>query len=389
MDASVAKSPQLLPATAPISPSDDPDDDLLSDSYPNEWLLTRNIVLTKCNTEGLAIGKEVPVTRTSQNGTVVSIRRGHAKSDTLIGQRRLLCDSTLALRTAVAFDFTSESTMPIILISDPSDPRLSRYADLQNEPTADQHGTFVVEGRWCVELLATCGQAVASVVVQAGRETEVAAWFDESVPVFVLSAAHIRRLVGYDFHRGILAVGVRPPRRTMDDLLGDWSGVGLEYESNRASSNVALAVLGVSGRDNLGSMIRSATALGIDRLLIGPKTADPFSRRSVRVSMGTIFSQHVYQLADPQREFASLSDVGVRTIVTTLSHDATPLGELAMDDRPTILVVGSEPDGVDRGVESIASDRVTIPMQLDTDSLNVAVAAAIFMYELVRARKEA
>ncbi len=239
--------------------------------------------------------------------------------------------------------------------------------DWSGEPSPiDHEETFVVEGRWCVELLAKSKHETISVVVQDGRQDEVASWYDTDVPIYVVSAATIRELVGFDFHRGILACGRRPAFAPIDQL--------------NLQSGVTLCVLGVSQQDNLGSMIRTAMALGIDRLIVGPKTADPLSRRAIRVSMGTVFGQTIYQLVDPPRELHSLASV--RTVVTTLAKDATPLNDFVIDDRPMVLVVGSEPDGVDDAVQVAATDRVTIPMKLGTDSLNVAVAAGIFMHAL-------
>ncbi|QDT06421.1 23S rRNA (guanosine-2'-O-)-methyltransferase RlmB [Rubripirellula lacrimiformis] len=263
--------------------------------------------------------------------------------------------------------------MPVIVIHDVHDSRLDRYTDLKTDrsgkPGAD---SFIVEGRWCVAELANSPLTTLSVVVQDGRQAEVASWYGDEVPIYVVSAQQIRELVGYDFHRGMLAEGRRPPQHSLSEL--DFDGPGPQ---------VALAVFGVSQRDNLGSMIRTASALGIRRLVIDRRTADPFSRRAVRVSMGTVFKQAVFQADDPVGDLVQLADQqNVRVVATTLGEDAIPLEQFQWDGRPILLVVGSEPDGVGRQVELAATDRVTIPMQLGTDSLNVSVAAAIFMYQL-------
>jgi tRNA G18 (ribose-2'-O)-methylase SpoU len=130
--------------------------------------------------------------------------------------------------------------------------------------------------------------------------------------------------------------------------------------------------------------MRTAAALGIENLLLGPRTEDPYARRCIRVSMATVFKQRLYELDRPESQLSRLQRTGnVRTIVTTLDADAVPLNQFAADDRPSILIVGNEADGVDRSVQDIATDRITIPMHLGADSLNVAVAAAIFMYELL------
>jgi tRNA G18 (ribose-2'-O)-methylase SpoU len=143
-------------------------------------------------------------------------------------------------------------------------------------------------------------------------------------------------------------------------------------------------MLGINQRENLGSMMRTAAALGIENLLIGPRTADPFSRRTIRVSMATVLKQQLYELDQPADQLARLQRTrDVRTIITTLDAGATPLDKFEPDDRKMVLVVGNEAEGVDHATQAIATDRVTIPMQLGTDSLNVAVAAAIIMYQLL------
>lgn len=265
--------------------------------------------------------------------------------------------------------------MPVIPIDDPHDPRLARYADLRTGDTARlDRDLFVVEGRWCVEQLAARDQMIQSVVVQSGRENVVAAWLNDATPIYSLSKESIQQLVGYDFHRGILACGRRPEIGSLDELT---------FDPGRPP--IGLAVFGVSQRDNLGSMIRTATALGINRLLLGPKTADPYSRRAIRVSMATIFQQQLYQLPEPVTQLRELGRLRhVRTIVTTLDRDAMALDQFVPDDRPMILVVGNEADGVGAEIEAVATDRVTIPMQLGTDSLNVSIAAAIILYQLAR-----
>ncbi|MGB7324956.1 MAG: RNA methyltransferase [Rubripirellula sp.] len=278
--------------------------------------------------------------------------------------------------------------MAIIQIHDISDPRLNRYTDLQSERRSikTEDDTFVVEGGWCVQKLARSNFRTRSVVVEQGRHEQVAGEFHDDVPIFVLSPDQIRHLVGFDFHRGILAEGIRPPVQSIVQLAMDPSW------SDSARREISLAVFGVSLADNLGSMIRTATALGINRLVTGPRTADPFSRRSVRVSMGTVFGQSIYQSDRPVDEIpAMIRESNVRVVATTLNPDAMPLdqfasGQMESDRRPMMLIVGSEPDGLGQDIESVATDLVTIPMHLNTDSLNVSVAAAIFMYEMARQR---
>ncbi len=261
----------------------------------------------------------------------------------------------------------------IRFLDDPADPRLACYSDLRWDanprPECDW---FIVEGRLCVQRLIESPIECLSILVESGKEAEAASWVDDRTPVYALPAEKIRSLVGYHFHRGMLACGRRPILGSVDSL-----------QLNQSRPPVALAAVGVNQRENLGSMLRTSAALGIEKVLIGPLTADPYSRRTVRVSMGAVLKQRLYALKEPLAELSRLQSTGqVRTVVTTLSPEATPLDQFVTDDRAIILVMGGEAEGIDSAIEAMASDRVTIPMQLGTDSLNVSVAAAIFLYQL-------
>ena len=269
--------------------------------------------------------------------------------------------------------------MPVHFLASAKDPRLDRFAELQKRsagPHADSgvsRSDFVVEGRFCVKMLAQSELETLAVVVQAGREEEVADWFPATTDLYVLSREQIESLVGFAFHRGMLACGRRPSSISLSQLNG--------------KSQLVLAVPGVGDRDNLGNMLRTAAGFGVEQIIVDDRTVDPFSRRVVRVSMATVLRQQFYLAKDLSSELRCLSDrCGFRTIATTLDRESVPIREFRHDDRPVILLVGNESGGLDRSVVSAATDRVTIPMAAGVDSLNVSLAAAIFMYELCGVR---
>ena len=264
-----------------------------------------------------------------------------------------------------------------IRIKDLADSRLQNYANLRSASSrSHERDEFIVEGRWCVQRLLASRLRPLSLLIQESMEAEVETWvrearLAETTPVYSLPPEQIQKLVGFPFHRGVLACGARKNFDAAETLSFKVSQLPL-----------ALAMIGVSELENAGSMVRTAAALGIEHLLVGSKTADLFSRRAIRVSMGTVFSQKIYQLDQSSEELAMLEQRGIRTIATTLDKDATPIHEFVLDERPAILMVGNEAKGIDLDVQEMATDRVTIPMHGGTDSLNVAVAAAIFMHSL-------
>lgn len=264
----------------------------------------------------------------------------------------------------------------IVQIDDARDKRVKDFANVKRPRSEAVGDPFVVEGRWCVQRLVESNYEVDSVLVQHGREAEFAALVDDGVVIYSLPSDQIQELVGYPFHRGVLATGRRKPWLPWSKLC--------EFQAEKKSP-LLLAVLGVAQHDNLGSIIRSAAALGVQQILIGPGTVDPLSRRVIRVSMATVFSQQLYRLDDPIEQLTQLQErSGLRTVATTLDKDALPLEDFSHDHRDCLLIFGSEAEGIDQSVQRIVTDRLTIPMQSGTDSLNVSVAAAIFMYALSR-----
>ena len=264
----------------------------------------------------------------------------------------------------------------VIYSDSASESLLSRYADLRwkSKSNTDQN-FFVVEGRLCVQRLLQSQMRVESLLVQKGLEREVSSWLGSNqCPIYVLPREEMKDLVGFDFHRGVLASAYRPVPYHLHQF--DWS---------RTTHPVLLAAFGVTETENLGSMLRTAAGFGVQDILLDHKSADPFARRSVRVSMGNVFKQRFYHLNQTAGQLGEfVAQHSVRTVITTLSEGATPINLWHADHRPVVLVMGNEATGVDPEIESAASDRVTIPMELNTDSLNVSVATGICLYSLLQ-----
>jgi len=255
-----------------------------------------------------------------------------------------------------------------------TDPKLKNYRNLRwNRKPGPENQHFIAEGRYCVERLLQSRHRVHSVLVTEGKAAEALIWTDGKTPVYSLPSEEMRKLVGFDFHRGVMACGERPalnPCTTLD--LG------------HQKQELAIAIIGVTERENVGSIMRTSAGLGIHRILLGPNTADPFARRTIRVSMGTVFRLQLYDLNSPVSQLAEFTrNDRVRTIVSTLADQATPLRDFRLDQHSGILVIGSEADGVATEIQKAATDRITIPMKLGTNSLNVSIATAICLHELI------
>ncbi|MBW8884791.1 MAG: RNA methyltransferase, partial [Planctomycetia bacterium] len=130
---------------------------------------------------------------------------------------------------------------------------------------------------------------------------------------------------------------------------------------------------------NLGSIIRSTAAFGCDALVLGSKCADPFSRRVLRVSMGAALHLPIIESANLAADVQRLIDADCELIAAVLDQTAEPLAAVRRNPRMALLL-GSEGHGLSEEWLQLAHRRVTIPMQLGIDSLNVAIAAAVLLY---------
>jgi tRNA G18 (ribose-2'-O)-methylase SpoU len=134
----------------------------------------------------------------------------------------------------------------------------------------------------------------------------------------------------------------------------------------------------------VGAILRCGAALGFDAVLLAPRCADPLYRRSIKVSMGSVFSLPWTRLPDWHDALPSLSALGFTTVALTLAPDSTPIEEAVAGLGKVALVLGSEGHGLSPRWEQSADRRAIIPMQEGIDSLNVAAATAVACYVTAR-----
>jgi tRNA G18 (ribose-2'-O)-methylase SpoU len=260
-------------------------------------------------------------------------------------------------------------SVPIIAVNDLEDLRLAPYRDLKERDLAREHGLFIAEGEHLVRRLLASDFRTHSLLLADRRAEEIAPLVPADVPVYVAPADQVNRVLGYKFHSGVMAAGVRPERRPLEQLFPD------DPPKMRIVVCPDLATA-----DNLGSLVRLSAGFGADALIVGTRSHDPFNRRTVRVSMGTIFKVPVVQSDDLTIDLNLLHRRwGVHRVASILADGATPLRQAARHPRLAILF-GNEAQGLDAETLAHCDERVTIPMRLETDSLNVATAAGIFMF---------
>ena len=249
------------------------------------------------------------------------------------------------------------------------DSRVQSFRDLKKTNRTRWSGEFIAEGRKVVERLLESSLEVRSVLVS---ERQLHYLPDsprlDTLNVYVLRDELACELVGYNFHAGILGCGIRPANAELAQLCAKSSGLIVACER-------------LTDPDNLGTIVRLATGFGALGLLLSPGCCDPYSRRTLRVSMGNLLSLSLRESPDFQQELQLLAKWGWASVATVLDATATPLRQFAGPQKGVVLL-GNEADGLSLEVVQQCEHRVTIPMQGTTDSLNVALAAGIVLYEL-------
>jgi tRNA G18 (ribose-2'-O)-methylase SpoU len=263
--------------------------------------------------------------------------------------------------------------MAIIRVHAIDDVRLAVYRDLPRRKVSRRSDLFVVEGRLLVERLLASACSVESVLVDESRQELLPPQLDVSTPVLVVDNGMTNRIIGFDFHRGILACGRRPPTPTGVDRLG-----------TSGEQMLTVACSDVHDPINLGGILRSCAAFGVQAVVINRRCADPYSRRALRVSMGAVFRLPPIESANLKRDLLSLrDDFGFELVAAVLDDRAEPL-ERARRSARMALVFGNEGYGLDEDLVQLCQRQVTVGMDWGTDSLNAAVASGVFLYHFAR-----
>ena len=261
---------------------------------------------------------------------------------------------------------------------DPNDRRLDPYRDLRR---AGQGDCFIVEGYYLFERLVASAYDVESVVVSESTRERVAPLVPANTSLYVLSNSDLKRLTGYDFHRGVLACGKRRPSLHLGDIV-----------SQKSARDSLVILPHVHDQSNLGSILRNCAAFGIGGVVLGPGSTDPLSRRTLRVSMGASLSRSIIRVDNVHDVLRRLrSEFDIQVIAATTSPEAVLLDEFKPTTRLAI-VLGSEGEGVSAEHQMACDLQVRIPMApatavariLPTDSLNVAVSSGILLYHFRR-----
>lgn len=272
--------------------------------------------------------------------------------------------------------------MPDAPVDDPDDPRLAVFMGLRDHdlrrlreaPGGDMEGVFVAEGELVAGRALAAGYRATVVLLDAARDDPLPDGLPADVPVLRAGPKVISAVTGYQTHRGALAAFARRPLPPAAEVL--------------AGARRVVVTEAVVNPTNMGVILRSAAALGVDALLRDPDSCDPLYRRANRASMGLGFALPHAELARLPDGLDVVRDAGFTVVALTPSPDAVDLHALADDlgpDDRVAMILGSEGPGLTPATEAAADVRARIPLAVSVDSLNVGVAAGIACYVLGRA----
>ena len=256
-------------------------------------------------------------------------------------------------------------------------PELAWYLTLKRVEEHEQAGVLVAANFKTVQRLLTSRFPVVSVLLTPAWlekiETKLRAR-SEDIQVFVAESPLLETITGYKMHQGVLAVASIPPQPDLETLL---------EKSPRPL--LLSAVEGLASAENLGAVVRSSAAFGVHVLIVGETCGSPYQRRAVSGSMGAIFEQPVVQVDDLVETLTTLRARGVQCLAAHPRPGAKKLCAVDLQG-DCCLVFGAEGPGLTAATLAACDDTVEIPMPSHMNSLNVASAAAVFLYEATRQR---
>jgi tRNA G18 (ribose-2'-O)-methylase SpoU len=259
--------------------------------------------------------------------------------------------------------------MSIIPIQSADDPRIAMYRALPRSQFAHDSGLFITEGDKVTERMFSGRFRPQSLLLESAQVERFTALAMPDLPIYVVAREIMLATVGFKFHRGVMGCGYRGKLPFLAEVVPP------------APEKCLLAVCPeLHDPTNLGTILRTSLALGVHALLLGPGSADPLSRRVIRVSMGAALQLPLVQLHSVAEELRFLrEELDIELVATVLDPSAQPLPGFQRSPR-TALLFGSEGHGLAGDVVALCQRRVTIPMPPGTDSLNAAVAAGVFLH---------
>ena len=264
-----------------------------------------------------------------------------------------------------------------VIITSRTNPRVVAAASLKEKKYRDETGCFLVDGKKLFDEAVSSRVDLRDVFCVPDLENEVRRALPRTEPC-VVSEDILEKISPEKSPDGVISVAGRI------DKLHFFNKIYINEDF--ASAKRLFVLSGVRDPGNIGTIIRTASAMGIDELILSSDCADIYSPRAVRASMGALFRQKITFAESLCQAISEMRKAGFRVMSAILDESAVRLDELSGFEK-TVFVVGNEGHGLSDDVIRACDGRVFIPMKNGVESLNVAAASAIFMWQSVSGRK--
>lgn len=254
--------------------------------------------------------------------------------------------------------------MRLIEITDLTTPSLEIYRQLRDK-TFSSDNSFIADSPKVVNVLLETPIEVKSLLATRAYYEEFEALISQKeIPhLYVADKKVMESIVGHKIHHNCMMHGIRPDETALDEL-----------------GEQIIMLDEISSTENIGSIARSAAALGVDSYLLPKQGPHPFNRRALRVSMGLASRLKTHQYDDIFVTLKALRTKGYKVFAAEVTADATPLSEVKVPGK-WVLLMGHEGKGLSKEVLDACDEAVQIEMEPDIKSFNVGVAASIMMYQ--------
>jgi tRNA G18 (ribose-2'-O)-methylase SpoU len=265
--------------------------------------------------------------------------------------------------------------LQFLLISDSADPRLSDFRNVPDPELLRERGIFVAEGRLVVRrLLTESSYATRSVMATEPAHAALADVLDTrpDLPVYVVPPSVMKEVSGFNIHRGCLAIGDRPQ--------------AMPWQRAVADARTVVLLERVANADNIGGIFRNAAAFGADAVLLDEASADPLYRKAIRTSMAAALVVRFARVASVPSVLRELRTAGFATVALTPAASTRTIRSTvdALGAKPVVVALGHEGEGLTPAALEACEFQARVPISSSVDSLNVAAAAAIALYECGR-----
>jgi len=257
--------------------------------------------------------------------------------------------------------------MNFIKIDNINQESLNIYKHLR-ENAFSSDNSFIADSPKVVNLLLKTDIQVKSILAtqEYYDEFEELVTSKEISKLYLASKSEMQSIVGHKIHHNCMMHGIRPKQSRLEDL-----------------GEQIIMLDAITSTENVGSIARSAAALGIDSYMLPKEAPHPFSRRALRVSMGHASLLKTYIYDDISQTIKDLKSAGYRVYAAEINDDSTYLSNV-ITSKKWVLIMGHEGKGISQNILEMCDEVVTIEMQEGVKSLNVAVAASIIMYQFKR-----